>query len=122
MVQYLWTNNPLTVPMTPAFSVALFSTCCEMDSVKAIHRMLDKNNNSSTINVTNTVDDKVILPAASLNVGLGFEPGQAPRDDESCASKQNINAFWYKDGGHNGELRNLMSENSGAEQGLGVNF
>lgn len=117
-IQFLWTNNPLTVPMTPAFSALLYSTCCEMDSVSAIRDMRNMRNmhaqpsNTPTISVTNTVDDKVIRVPASLNVGLGFKPGQAPRDDVNSALKQNINSMWYRNGGHNAELKGRIETNN----------
>ena len=40
-IQLLWTEKPLTMPMTPAFSAVLYSSCCEMDSVSQMHRLLN---------------------------------------------------------------------------------
>lgn len=103
-LQYLWTDEPVTLPMAPAFSALLNAACCEMDSVHAIHHL----NPNASIEVINSMDDEIIHVPASLNVGLGFEPGKAPREDENSALKQNIHSLWYKHGGHNYTPSDLM--------------
>jgi len=117
-VQYLWTDEALIVPITCAFSAVLYSTCCEMDSVDAMDHILKADNKlenctkkQPTINVINTVDDEVIEVEASLNVGLGFRPGQASQDDETQPLQPKINSFWFEKGGHGGEPHDPIHEN-----------
>ena len=110
-LQLLWTDKPLTMPLTPVFSAALNSACCEMDSVDEMYRLLAADNKpenrekeQAKISVINTLNDEIIDVAASLNTGLGFEPGGIPRDDENKQLKQKVSSFWYRDGGHMGEV------------------
>jgi alpha/beta superfamily hydrolase len=116
-IQLLWTEKPLTMPMTPAFSAALYSSCCEMDSVSEMHRLLNADNKPENIrkkqpkiSVTNVIDDEVIDVAASLSIGLGLKPGK-PSDDENRPLKEKITSFWYRSGGHNGDLVGLIDPN-----------
>lgn len=109
-VQYFWTDEPLTAPITSAFSALLNATCCEMDSVDAMQCILKADSKlendakkQPNICVINTLDDEVIPVEASLNVGLGFKPGQAPLDNETQALKPKITSFWYLRGGHTDE-------------------
>ncbi len=115
-IQLLWTDKPLTMPMTPAFRVALYSSCCEMDSVNEMHRLLNADNKPENItkeqpeiSVTNVIDDQVIDVAASLNIGLGLEPGK-PLDDENRPLKK-VTSFWYRNGGHVGKVYNPIDPN-----------
>lgn len=108
-IQLLWTDKPSMMPMTPAFSAAFYSLCCEMNSVSEMHRLLNVDNkpeNSTTeqpkISVTNVLNDEMINVAASLSIGLGLNPGKA--SDENRPLKEKITSFWYLYGGHNGEL------------------
>lgn len=96
--------------MTAAFSAALYSSCCEMDSVSEMHRLLNADNKPENItkkqpkiSVTNVIDDTQIDVAASLSIGLGLKPGQ-PSDDENRPLKEKTTSFWYGSGGHNGPL------------------
>lgn len=116
-IQLLWTDKPLTMPMTPAFRAALYSSCCEMDSVSEMHRLLNADNKPENItkeqpkiSVTNVIDDEVIDVAASLSIGLGLKPGK-PSDDENRPLKEKVTSFWYRSGGHNGELKDLIDPN-----------
>lgn len=116
-IQLLWTRHPLTMPMTLAFSAALYSSCCEMDSVSEMHRLLNADYKAENriqeqpkISVTNVIDDEVIDVAASLNMGLGFRPRKTS-DDENRPLKRNITSFWYRHGGHNGTLSALIDPN-----------
>lgn len=116
-IQLFWTEKPLTMPMTPAFSAALYSLCCEMDSVSEIHRLLkadikpaNRAKIQSKISVTNVIDDEVIDVNASLSMGLGLKPGK-PSDDESRPLKGKIASFWYRSGGHCGKLDELVDSN-----------
>ncbi len=117
LIQLLWTDRPRTIPMTPAFSAALYSSCCEMDSVSEIHRLLNADNKPENrlkeqpkISVTNVIDDQVIDVAASLSIGLGLKPGK-PSDNENRPLKDKITSFWYRRGGHNGDLDDLIDPN-----------
>ncbi|GEM_PF-1152755 len=123
-IQLLWTDKPLTMPMTFAFSAALYSLCCEMDSVSEMHRLLNADSKPENItkeqpkiSVTNVIDDKVIDVAASLSIGLGLKPGK-PSDDENRPLKEKITSFWYRSGGHNGELKkkDLIGPNPSSSQ------
>lgn len=112
--QLLWTEKPLTMPMTPAISATLYSTCCEMDSVSEMHRLLNADRKPENIkkpqpkiSVTNVIDDDVIYVDASLSTGLGFKPEKQPKD-ENPLLKEKINFFWYRNGGHGGNLDNLV--------------
>ena len=116
-IQLLWTEKPLTMAMTPAFSAALYSSCCEMDSVSEMHRLLNADNKPKNrtkeqpkISVTNAIDDEVINLAASLSIGLGLNPGK-PSDDKNRPLKEKITSFWYRSGGHTGELDELIDPN-----------
>lgn len=116
-IQLLWTNTPLTMPMVHAFSAVLYSSCCDMDSVSEMHRLLNADNKpenitkeQATICVTNTIDDKVIDVAASLSIGLGLKPGKQS-EDENRPLKEKITSFWYRKGGHNGGLYDLIDPN-----------
>ena len=105
-IQLLWTEQPLTMPMTPAFSALLYSLCCEMDSVSAMQRLLkadSRTEHPAKISVTNVLDDEVIDTAASLNMGLGLKPGKQP-ENENQPLKAKVSSFWYRSGGHNGSL------------------
>ncbi|MFT4058074.1 MAG: hypothetical protein QM652_00840 [Legionella sp.] len=113
-IQLLWTENPLTMPITPAFSAVLYSLCCEMDSVAEMSRLLNADNKPANrtkeqpnISVTNVIDDGVIDVAASLSIGLGLKPGK-PSDDKNRALKEKITSFWYRKGGHIGQLTELI--------------
>ena len=121
-IQLLWTEKPLTMPMTPAFSAALYSSCCEMDSVSEMHRLLNADNEPENrtkeqpkISVTNVIDDQVIDVAASLSIGLGLKPWK-PSDDENRPLKEKITSFWYRSGGHNGDLVDLIDPNLSFDQ------
>ena len=122
-IQLLWTDKPITMPMTPAFSAALHSSCCEIDSVKEMHRLLKAGNQVENetkeqpkISVINVVDDEVINVDASLSMGLGFKP-KKQLDDENRPLKEKINFFWYRRGGHGGVLHELMDTNPSLPQG-----
>ena len=114
-VQLFWTDKPLLMPMTFAFSSVLYSSCCEMDSVNEVYRLLAADNNSENnekeqpkISVANTVDDEVIDVVASLNVGLGFKPGEKHNDHKNRFLKEKITSFWYRVGGHGGTPAQLI--------------
>ena len=94
-IQLLWTDKPFTLPMTPAFSAALYSVCCEMDSASEISRLLSLDPESkSTISVINAVDDEVIPLKASLNIGIGMEP-MMPSDTSIHLCDQR-KSMWYQ--------------------------
>ena len=112
--QLLWTNNPLTLPVTAAFSAVLYSSCCEMDSVNEIHQMFKADNNPENItnkqaklSVINVLNDPIIRVGASLGIGLGFKPWQTD-DDENNPLKEKISSFWYRGGKHNYPLDGLI--------------
>lgn len=116
-IQLLWTEKPLTMPMVPSFSAALYSSCCEMDSVSEMHRLLKADNKlehrtikPAKISVTNVIDDEVIDVAASLNIGLGLKPGKQS-EEEHPPLKEKITSFWYRRGGHNDRLDELIDPN-----------
>ena len=90
--QLLWTNKPWNMPMTWAFSAALNSACCEMNSVIEIERLLKKDGDAK-ISLRNVLDDEIIKVGASLLMGLGLKPGKQPL-------KEKIKSFWYSIGGH----------------------
>jgi hypothetical protein len=117
-IQLLWNEKPLTMPMTPAFSAALYSSCCEMDSVSEMHRLLNADHKPENItkeqpniSVTNVLDDEVIAVPASLSIGLGFDP-EKQSDDKNRPLKEKITSFWYRLGGHNGPKCDPISPNS----------
>lgn len=116
-IQLLWTDTPLIIPMTPAFSVLLHSSCCEMDSVTEIHHLLNispksenRTKGQAQIRVSNVVDDPMIDVEASLNVGIGFNPRKLS-DDENRPLKEKVTSFWYLTGGHTGRPRVLIDQN-----------
>ncbi len=116
-IQLLWTDEPLSMPLTFAFSAALYALCCEMDSVNEMHRLLKADNKPENaekeqpkISVTNVINDEVIDVAASLNIGLGLKPGK-PSNDNIQPLKEKISSFWYRDGGHCGELKEPIDPN-----------
>ncbi len=107
-IQLLWTEEPFLMPMTPAFSAGLYSSCCEMDSVNEMHRLLNIDDKHSYkikpyISVINVLDDEVIDVDASLSVGLGLRHTKQS-DNEHQPLKEKITSFWYREGGHGGEL------------------
>lgn len=105
-LQLLFTNRPYLMPMTFAFSAALVSSCCEMNSVNQMQRLLatiKRKKTDPTINVINTLDDSVIRKSASLSTGLGISPNYKKKERQAetkpmLNSKRNI--FWYKEGDH----------------------
>ena len=122
-LQLVWTDQPVAVPMTPAFGAVLFSSCCEMNSVHAIGKILKEdmkakhaNKPEPQIEVINTMDDNIIWPEASLNTGLGFKPGVIPAVNERQRLFNRITSFWYRFGGHGGVAEELV------EQGIGLKF
>lgn len=116
-IQLLWTDKPLMIPMTPAFSAALHSSCCEIDTVREMHRLLNAGNpvengkkEPPKISVINVIDDELINIDVSLSMGLGFKPGKQ-LDDENRPLKKKIHFFWYRRGGHEGILNELIAPN-----------
>lgn len=98
-LQNLWTEKPYTIPLALALKAVLRSTCCEIDSVDEMHRLLNadqkpENNGKTKPNITviNTKDDQVIPVEASLNKEL------FPRKDS--LSTLPIQSFWYRTGDH----------------------
>ena len=93
-----------------------------MDSVSEMHRLLNADNEPENrtkeqpkISVTNVIDDQVIDVAASLSIGLGLKPWK-PSDDENRPLKEKITSFWYRSGGHNGDLVDLIDPNLSFDQ------
>lgn len=103
-LQLFFTKNPYSMPMKFAFSAALYSACCEMDSIGQINRLLnlDKSksaNESPMIKVINTVDDPIIDISASLNNGLGVNPTKKSKNNNQFLLSK-INSIWYSKGEH----------------------
>jgi len=128
-LQLLWTDKPLIVPLTFAFGAALYSACCEMDSVSEIKRLVVADekcgNEAVRIEVINTVDDEIIQVDASLNTGLGFKPGKVPSDDVNKSLKRRVTSFWYGSGGHMGPLSDPvipMYDDVDKDSGLAANL
>lgn len=106
-IQWAWTNNPLLMPMGPAFRAAIFSSCFSMDSVDELTHLFNETerprnlgSRKPEVSVINTLDDEIIPVGASLNRGLGFHPGQA--QDATLQGK--MHSFWYQKGGHMGKV------------------
>jgi pimeloyl-ACP methyl ester carboxylesterase len=112
-LQLCWTDKPVTMPMSPAFSAGLYSSCCELNSVNAIRDIvaidtLPKHQDKAPaeIQVINTLDDEVIRVNASLNKGLNFKPGVVPNNEERQPLRNKVTSFWYRNGGHGGHASN----------------
>lgn len=112
--QLLWTNEPWTMPITWAFSAALNSACCEMNSVIEIERLLKKDGDAK-ISIRNVLDDEIINVGASLLMGLGLEPGRQP-GNEKQPLKEKITSFWYDIGGHFERPEDIITSNEENDQ------
>lgn len=104
-IQFLWTDAPLTIPMTPAFRALAYSLCCQMDSVSEINclsEMAKEKSKKPNITVSNACDDGVIPLTASLYTGLMFM--QRKKNDNTNVIKCQL----YAQGGHGGNLEGLI--------------
>ena len=101
-MQLLVTDSPYVLPTQKAFSAALTSACCEMDSVAALNDVLacdDESMRHVRIQVHNILHDPVIPATAALNSGLGFYASH-PKRSQYPRANAHVESFWYHGGGH----------------------
>lgn len=106
MIQEFWTDNPVTISLTPAMMALAYSACFEINSVYQMQRLLqarERLDHQSSIQVINTLDDIIIKPQVSLNAGLALKLGQNDRVNE-IQYKHPIESIWYQSGGHDRKM------------------
>ena len=95
-MQLLVTDRPYLLPTQKAFSAALTSACCEMDSVAALNDVLacdDESMRHVRIQVHNILHDPVIPATAALNSGLGFYASH-PKRSQNPRAHAHVESFW----------------------------
>lgn len=104
-IQNLWTNEPLCMPMVPAFNLALASICCNINSAKKVKQLLDYTEKHATsVTISHSTQDIVIPVEAALNTGLGMHPGKKnPHHGK-------IKSIWYSEGEHGEDLSSPIPE------------
>jgi hypothetical protein len=91
-LQLLWTDSPCILPLHTLCDLALKINSCNMDSVDAIHEMLELNSDPrGTITIINTESDNIIYPNASLCTGMRF-----PLEDEEEVLISDAQCEWRK--------------------------
>jgi len=102
-ISLLWTNHPLNMPMTSSFYFALNAACCEINSVSAMHNLINTKTfkeKNPKISVYNSLDDQVIHKEASLSYGIGPKEKKTKKSQNSQFFKDNVNLIWYDNVGH----------------------
>ncbi|MDF1645542.1 MAG: hypothetical protein P1U61_00975 [Legionellaceae bacterium] len=101
-LQLYWTDKPVNMPLGLAASALLNTTVGEMDSARKVKQILNSKNHGH-VTIINAKDDDVIISEDSLNTGIGLSD-----NPDRVIKKQglggNLSSFWFKHGGHGGDL------------------
>lgn len=125
-LQNVFTNNPYTLPMQLAFSIALNLACCEMnssDTLRTLLNLTERASNKPKVSVVTTMQDEVIPFSASLqNAIVGDITHNSIIDmsdgDETSAlkpsqqTKSTVIFTQYNKGSHNDVLNSDDIESS----------
>lgn len=136
-LQYIFTDEPWTMPMDFAFKFALQLAGCELDSYNALNDALgnlNAHNKSHIIDVTTTLDDEIIPYYASLQnafmgdafVSYEFDEDDEDEDDEGIENDQflessNARSFvFFRQHDFGGHFDEVSSKNGNELSGVYV--